>query len=523
MASKRGEEIQVGTRLLDRYVILDRAGSGGMALIYRAEDERLDRVVCVKLLRTTLVEGSGSTSGRAVYEATYSHFLKEARALSRLQHPNTLRIYDFGYYEAGGNRQPFQVSEFLDGGNLETHVRAHGPYAPADMLQILESVADALAEAHSVGILHRDIKPSNILFVKVRDELVPKLADFGIAHTDLRRTTQGADAAEASLSTVALFSPRWAAPEQLCGAREGPYTDVYALALLAAFMLRGRPLFDDDDVRSTFNERVRSDDLVRERLTRDGLSGAPLDAFMRGLDSREEQRTASVTELAEALRAAFRVRRRVSSVPEASATRDEPQRSAGPSPDSAPASQPKTDAPSPDSAPASPRELPREDAGAPNAPELPRPAATPSISLDGGGQPIHERVTQYGARPLRFVQVHERLDLAFRDAHAGDVRFRVTMLPGGQSLNIKGLSCFVAKRGQRPNPAITVKSDGSADFVSARGERLGEVRWQLGQAEAEGRAFVVDGRKLLIRFEEARQAVVLMMTGGPEIIVMCRR
>ena len=97
------------------------------------------------------------------------------------------------------------------------------------------------------------------------------------------------------------------------------------------------------------------------------------------------------------------------------------------------------------------------------------------------------------------------------------------MLPGGQALNIKGLSCFVAKRGQRPNPAITVKSDGAADFVSARGERLGEVRCQLGQAEADGRAFVVDGRRLLIRYEEARQAVVLMMTGGPEIIVMCRR
>lgn len=520
MASKRREEIQIGTRLLDRYVILDRAGSGGMALIYRAEDERLDRVVCVKLLRTTLVEGSGSTSGRAVYEATYSHFLKEARALSRLQHPNTLRIYDFGYYEAGGHRQPFQVSEFLDGGNLETHVRAHGPYAPAEMLEILESMADALAEAHSVGILHRDIKPSNILFVKVRDELVPKLADFGIAHTDLRRTTQGADAPDASLSTVALFSPRWAAPEQLCGAREGPYTDVYALALLAAFMLRGRPLFDDEDVRSTFNERVRSDDLVRERLARDGLTGAPLEAFMRGLDCREEQRTASVTELAEALRAAFRVRRRVSSIPEASAPPAE-QTAPVAEPASPPAPSPP-DARAPDSAPSSPRELPREPQVAPEH-EVPRAPVLPQISLDGGGQPIQERVSQYGARPLRFVQVHERLDLAFRDAHAGDVRFRVTMLPGGQALNIKGLSCFVAKRGQRPNPAITVKSDGAADFVSARGERLGEVRWQLGQAEADGRAFVVDGRRLLIRYEEARQAVVLMMTGGPEIIVMCRR
>src|SRR6185295_2427958 len=91
-------DLAEGTRLLDRYSILDRIGSGGMATIYRATDDRLDRVVCVKLLRTTLVEGSGSTScSRAVYHATYTHFLQEALALSKLQHPNTLRIYDFGY------------------------------------------------------------------------------------------------------------------------------------------------------------------------------------------------------------------------------------------------------------------------------------------------------------------------------------------------------------------------------------------------------------------------------------------
>src|SRR5688572_6869691 len=102
-------ELSEGMRLLDRYSILDRIGSGGMATIYRATDDRLDRVVCVKLLRTTLVEGSGSTSGRAVYEATYSHFLQEALALSRLQHPNTLRIYDFGYL--GGTEEPSASGE----------------------------------------------------------------------------------------------------------------------------------------------------------------------------------------------------------------------------------------------------------------------------------------------------------------------------------------------------------------------------------------------------------------------------
>ena len=135
-------------RLLDRYSILDRIGSGGMATIYRATDDRLDRVVCVKLLRTTLVEGSGSnnTSGRAVYQATYKHFLQEALALSKLQHPNTLRIYDFGYLDESSPDPgaPFHVSEYLDGGNLETYVRLRGPIPPDETIAILEGVCGAM-------------------------------------------------------------------------------------------------------------------------------------------------------------------------------------------------------------------------------------------------------------------------------------------------------------------------------------------------------------------------------------------
>ena len=274
------QDLPEGTRLLGRYEIIDRIGSGGMATIYRATDERLDRVVCIKLLRTTLVEGSGSnnTSGRAVYKATYSHFLKEALALSKLQHPNTLRIYDFGYLDptvpADGsatpeNGAPFHVSEYLDGGNLETHIRLRGALPAEETLGILEGISGALAEAHEHNIIHRDIKPSNILFARVRGALVPKLADFGIAHSDLKQP----NGAEESVSTVALFSPRWAAPEQLCGSPEGPRTDVYALGLLAVFMLTGKVLFGDEDVRVTFNDRVRSDQIVQMRLAQLGVGG----------------------------------------------------------------------------------------------------------------------------------------------------------------------------------------------------------------------------------------------------------
>lgn len=476
-------ELTEGTRLLDRYSILDRIGSGGMATIYRATDDRLDRVVCVKLLRTTLVEGSGSTSGRAVYEATYSHFLKEALALSKLQHSNTLRIYDFGYLGGTTEGAPFHVSEYLDGGNLETHVRLRGPLTPEETIGIVEAVSGAVAEAHEHGIIHRDIKPSNILFARIRGELVPKLADFGIAHSDLKKRDR--DAGGESVSTVALFSPRWAAPEQLCGSPEGPRTDVYAMGLLVVFMLTGQVLFGDDDVRVTFNDRVRGDTLVGARLSQLGLSPDLRSVLARSMTARPEDRIPTAPDFHAALREALRVRATSSVTP----FRAEP---------------------------------------APPAPVAPPPPPVPrglSLDVEGSGAAA-ERVVTQGERRLRYVQVHEKLDLAFLDDEGGQVRVRVTMLPGAAgtpTLNIKGLTCFVGRRGGRPTPASSVSQDGALDLVSTGRQVLGEIRWSFGQAQAQGRLFLVDGRSLLVPYTEAQQAVVLMLSHGQDIVVMCRR
>ncbi|HSO39476.1 MAG TPA: serine/threonine-protein kinase [Labilithrix sp.] len=493
------QELTEGTRLLDRYTILDRIGSGGMATIYRATDDRLDRVVCIKLLRTTLIEGSGSnnTSGRAVYQATYSHFLQEALALSRLQHPNTLRIYDFGYLDDASPDPgaPFHVSEYLDGGNLETHIRLRGAIPADEALGILEGISGALAEAHEHGIIHRDIKPSNILFARVRGSLVSKLADFGIAHSDLKkkqRTDGGFDGTE-SVSTVALFSPRWAAPEQLCGSAEGPRTDVYALGLLAVFMLTGKVLFGDEDVRLTFNDRVRNDDIVTTRLAMVGVAGDVGNVLAHSMVARPDDRIATAPELFEHLREALKVR-----------------------PPSSIAPFPAELAPPPQAAYPQP--------GPPVAPVAPVALALEVDGAGGPGAPAPERVAPYGERLVRYVQVHERLDLSFVDAQGGQVRVRVTMLPGSsQKLNVKGLSCFVARRGQRPTPALTVSEDGSAELVSAARQTLGELTWSFGQPAANGRLFVVDGRQLLVPYSEGQQVIALMLSRGSDLIVMCRR
>lgn len=480
-------------RLLDRYSILDRVGSGGMATIYRATDERLDRVVCVKLLRTTVVEGSGSTSGsRAVYQATYTHFLQEALALSRLQHPNTLRIYDFGYLaeDSGeGAGAPFHVSEYLDGGNLESHVRLRGPLPASEALGILEGISGAVAEAHEHGIIHRDIKPSNILFARVRDELVSKLADFGIARSDLKKKarSESGDPGE-SVSTVALFSPRWAAPEQLCGAAEGPRTDVYALGLLAIYMLTGVVLFGDEDVRVTFNDRVRGDTLVQARLSKLAISGDLALALSAALRARPEERIASAPELAARLREAL---------------------TPGPAPAATPG-------------PAGGHAWTEPRAGAASAARVALEVDA-SDAATGRDAPRPERVASHGARRIRYVRVHERLDLSLLGSTGEKVRFRVTMLPGhAMSLHVKGLSCFVAKRGGRPTPAVTVSQDTTIELVSTARQALGEMSVAFGQPAPNGRVFLVDGGQLLVTYGEAQQATALSLASGGDIVVMCR-
>ncbi len=517
-------ELSEGVRLLDRYSILDRVGSGGMASIYRATDDRLDRVVCVKLLRTTFASGSGAAtsgaSGDAVFQATYEHFLREALALSKLQHPNTLRIYDFGYLDEGGKPgrtgAPFQVSEYLDGGNLESLVRLRGPIPFGDALTMLESVTGAVAEAHEHGIIHRDIKPSNILFARVRGELVPKLADFGIAHSNLKNPLHGAAEAE-RVSTVALFSPRWAAPEQLCGAPEGPRTDVYALGLLAAFMLAGRVIFNDDDVRTTFNDRVRGDTLVRSRISQLGVTPQVARVLEWSMTARPSDRIATAPEMLDALRMALdapTLRRRPSEPPTADTV---PRaRSSFPPPNALPSPYPAAVVPPP---PPVPFAAPPPVRAGELALEIEAESGNDDIS-----QVAPERVVEgFGPRRVRFVQVHERLDLSFVDPEGGPVRVRVTMLPGRVSLNIKGLTCFVARPGQRPTPAVSVTQDGALELVSSARQVLGDLRWSFGVTGPQGHAFVVDGRPLLVPYSDAQQAVVLFSSRGPDLVVMCRR
>lgn len=310
-----------GDLVLDRYRVLEQIAAGGHSLVFRGEDTRLARPVCVKVF-----SGLGGKSG--VGRTTYEHFVQEAFALSRLTHPNTLRIYDFGHLDAnkrldtGRNEHrrernepvaeagsaagdelglPLQVCEYMNGGTLSLLLREKGPQSVAETMRIARAMCEALAEAHDLGIVHRDIKPQNILFASVGDVRLPKLADFGIAKWSAEQDGDTAKRADDTQivagQKLAMYSPSWAAPEQLAGQQVGPGTDIYSLAALVIYMLTGKAIFSDEDVYAGYKKRRHWEPLVRDALLPLALPPAFVSMLVRALAFDPKERTSNIAVL----------------------------------------------------------------------------------------------------------------------------------------------------------------------------------------------------------------------------------
>ncbi|MEA2471159.1 MAG: eukaryotic-like serine/threonine-protein kinase [Thermoleophilaceae bacterium] len=207
----------LGTTLLaDRYRVIERVGSGGMATVLLAEDERLGRQVAVKRLHA---ESPDDTARR---------FRREARLGASLNHPNVVSVYDIVSDDEG----VLIVMEYVEGETLRDAIE-RGPLPPARALEVLRGVAEALDHAHGEGIVHRDVKPANVLLG--RDGRI-KLADLGIA--------TAVEGTRITMSGTVLGTAAYMAPEQLEGHKPGPAADVYSLAVLAWESLSGRRAYD---------------------------------------------------------------------------------------------------------------------------------------------------------------------------------------------------------------------------------------------------------------------------------------
>ena len=225
--------ITTGT-ILGRYRLLEKAGSGGMSEVWKAEDETLKRTVAVKVIL-----------GAIAQDSTFrERFLREARLVAGLEHPNVLPVFDYGTATVDGEEVSYLVMPLVAGGSLKGRVA--GPVPPALAVTWLAAIASALDHAHARGILHRDVKPGNVL-MDSRDR--PLLADFGLARS--AEVSSGLTATGAVLGT-----PLYMAPEQATGAALSGRADQYALAVIAFELLAGRVPFSAQSPLAVLHQHV---------------------------------------------------------------------------------------------------------------------------------------------------------------------------------------------------------------------------------------------------------------------------
>lgn len=210
---------------LGRYRLLEVIGVGGMGIVYLAEHLGLSRQVALKLLLPTLDD-----------PGFVERFRREARLLATLEHRHIVAVLDFDVSPDG---VPFYAMERLRGCTLAQALSGLGrPLALSEIVGVIGEVGSALAQAHAQRVVHRDLKPDNIFLALDGDVVVPKLLDFGIA----KQLGQDDAAARLTGTGMVMGTPLYLTPEQLGGEEVGPATDQYALALIAAECLLGRPL-----------------------------------------------------------------------------------------------------------------------------------------------------------------------------------------------------------------------------------------------------------------------------------------
>ena len=216
-AAEGPSDLLTGRTLEGRYRVGRQIARGGMAAVYEAVDERLDRLVAVKVMHPTLAD-ERDFAGR---------FVREARAVARLSHPNVVNVHDQGTDEGIA----FLVMEYVSGITLRDLIDAEAPLAPSRAMALIDPVLAALAAAHQAGLIHRDVKPENVLLA---EDGTVKVADFGLAKA------VDADSVPSGSGGRLIGTVSYLAPELVTDGISDPRVDVYAAGVVLYELLTGR-------------------------------------------------------------------------------------------------------------------------------------------------------------------------------------------------------------------------------------------------------------------------------------------
>jgi serine/threonine-protein kinase len=281
----------IGREILNgQFQVLEKIGTGGMGSVYRAAQPAMNRTVAIKILHPKLAGRKDLTS----------RFRREARAMSQLTHPNTVKVFMYGELEDDGSL--YIVMEMLEGKNLNQTVRKEGPLPIERAIPILIQCCGALQEAHDLGIVHRDLKPENIFLSRqggIAD--YPKVLDFGLAKVTERQMQPGS--VILTQEGMVFGTPEFMSPEQAQGKTLDARSDIYSLAVILYEVLTGKLPFSARTPMEYIQKHVMEPAiLLNERVPDKKFPAGLEDVLKRALAKKPDERFQSAAEFGEALR-----------------------------------------------------------------------------------------------------------------------------------------------------------------------------------------------------------------------------
>jgi eukaryotic-like serine/threonine-protein kinase len=278
--------LRIGDLVGGKLVVEGVLGVGGMGIVLAARHQQLGQKVAIKLLRPAT----------AKHPEAVNRFLREARAAANLQSAHVVRVIDVGTLENG---MPYMVMEHLAGSDLSALLDERGPLPVAEAVDYVLQGLEAVAEAHTVGLVHRDLKPANMFLTRMPDGAhLVKVLDFGIS----KAVQGGGNDPSLTATSAVLGSPMYMSPEQLRSSKNvDARTDIWAVGVILYQLVSGRYPFEDETVTGLC-ARIAADPPAPLRAHRADLP-VPFDAVvMRCLEKDMSRRVQSVSELAAALR-----------------------------------------------------------------------------------------------------------------------------------------------------------------------------------------------------------------------------